>query len=739
MSTIQIARWGVAGISVGCAAMYAVAVPHFFRELRDHCVYSECMAFYSTPPGQEWLVAHGITPTVWALAYTLLYVVFSLLYFTAGAALFAKKRNDAIGLLGAFTLINLGSTFIPVMDVLKQHGPFLKLGAQSIAALGMAGFIMFYGMFPNGRFTPRWTGWLLGTIIVLRIPGMLAPGTWIDIQSSFAFFLTWFIVWIGSLLVLVVYRYRVVLSPMERLQTKWAIYGLVVALGGLAGWTAAYLVNKPAWDANPYLLYVLEVGVHGSMCAIPVTLLVALMRFRLWNIDPIVNRTLVYGVLTTCIVVLYGGTVGYLGLMFQTSGSWVVSLVATGLVAVLFHPLRLRLQRVIDRWMYGERGDPVATLTDLGERLAEPMSPEEVLLAVARSVREALRLSYVGISVRVGPGDLDMPIAEDGPVPLEIRYVPLVHRGERVGTLHVPSLPGTSGEIDRGHDGWTASDRRFLDLLSRQASAIVHGVQATYAVQRLAADLQESRERLVLAREEERRRLRHNLHDDLAPRLAALLYTSSAAEHRVDTEPTIAKSMIAELRGHIRRTITDIRTLVYDLRPPALDELGLVGAIGERIADLKVAARGLAPQAGASPLHIELDAPEVLPPLPAAVEVAAYRIATEALVNVTKHAFATRCMVALRVADGKLELTIRDDGVGTAKPMPMEPQSQTRIGGGGLGKASMRERAAELGGFCGIERLAEGGTIVRAWLPYGDADSTERSKTMQPSERDETA
>ncbi|UUZ97413.1 histidine kinase [Paenibacillus sp. P25] len=379
----------------------------------------------------------------------------------------------------------------------------------------------------------------------------------------------------------------------------------------------------------------------------------------------------------------------------------------------------------------------MATLTDLGERLAEPLSPEEVLLAVARSVREALRLPYVGISVEAGSGGFGSPIAEDGPVPEEVRYVPLVHRGERVGALHVPALLGASGDID----GWTASDRRFLELLSRQASAIVHGVHATYAVQRLVTDLQESRERLVLAREEERRRLRRNLHDDLAPRLAALLYTSSAAEQSVDTEPADAKSMMAELRGHIRRTIADIRTLVYDLRPPALDELGLVGAIGERIADLTGAARGLAPQtvAGTPTLCIELDAPEAFPPAPAAVEVAAYRIATEALVNVAKHASATRCTVVLRVADGKLELEISDDGVGAAEAVPMEPRPQARVGGGGLGKASMLERAAELGGDCRIERQTEGGTTVRAWLPFIEADTEESTKIMQTSERGESA
>ncbi|MDR6884663.1 ATP-binding protein [Bacillus sp. 3255] len=719
MLFIRTARWVVAFISALCAALYAYAVPLFFREMRDRCAVSECRFFYNPPPGMEWLDAHGLTPTAYASAYTWLYVLFSLLFFAAGAVLFAYKRGDAVGLLGTLTLIICGATFIPVMDVLKEAGPVWRLAVQMIGALGMVGFMLFCGTFPNGKFSPPWTGWLLGAIMALRIPGMLAPGTWADLQQFTPLFHAWFVGWICSLIVLVVYRYRLKLSPTERLQTKWAVYGFVIALGGLAGWSAVYLLNQQAWVESPYLMYVLEIGVQMSMCVIPVTLLVALLRYRLWNIDPLVNRTVVYGLLTLCIIALYGGTVGYLSLLFQTSGSWFVSFAATGLVAVLFHPLRVRLQRAVDRWMYGERGDPVATLADLGERLAKPLKPEEALFAVARSVREALRLSYTGISVGVGTSNAGFfqengngrPVAEDGEVPEDVRRVPLVHRGEQVGELHLPALPRTGADPDR--DGLAEADRRFLELLSRHAGAIVHGVQATYAVQQLAADLQESRERLVLAREDERRRLRHNLHDDLAPRLAALLYTSAAAEMRVDTEPNDAKSMIAELRGHIRRTIADIRTLVYDLRPPALDELGLIGAIRERIADLSGSAVG-APQ-----LRIELDAPEALPPLPAAVEVAAYRIATEALVNVAKHASATRCAVTLRTVDGKMELTISDNGVGAASA---ERPPQLRIGGGGLGQVTMRERAAELGGDCRIERPAQGGTIVSAWLPLKEEE-----------------
>ncbi|MFC0213963.1 sensor histidine kinase [Paenibacillus chartarius] len=705
-------RWGalaVAVYSLALVLMFAAALPLFYRELRDVCAYRSCEAFYNPAPGAGWLEANGWTSVQYAWAYTGLYALFAGLFFAAGAVLFARKRGDAMGLLGTYMLFTLGTTFIPVIDALKPLHPLLNGLVRWVGAFGMPAFIVFVSLFPNGKLEPGWSRWLVLTVIAVRVPGMLAPGTALDIQNAMPVFAVWFVAWIGTMIFLLVYKYRRTMSPTERLQTKWAVFGCLAAIAGLAGWTAVYVINRPAWDANPYLMYVLELGIQLSMCAIPVTLLIALLRYRLWNIDPLLSRTLVYGILTLCVVGLYAGSVGYLSLLFQTSGSWAISFAATGLVAVLFHPLRVRLQRMVSRWLYGGQGDPLATLGRLGERLAEPLAPEEALQAVARSVREAVRAPYVGIAL----GGAEEPVAETGSRPRQPLRLPLIHRGERVGTL----LLAMPAEGDAGGWGAAKDNGKLLELLSRQAGAVVQGVQATYEVQLLAADLQESRERLVHAREEERRRLRRNLHDDLAPRLASLLYTSAAAEQRIDREPAEAKAMLAELRGHIRRTIADIRTLVYDLRPPALDELGLVGAIRERIADMAGSARaGLAPSppaAGAPGWSFELDAPEALPPLPAAVEVAAYRIATEALVNVAKHTRAAHCVVRLRAGGGRLELEVRDNG-GDARA------AADRSAGapGGLGLASMRERAAELGGVCRIEPAPGGGMVVQAWLPY---------------------
>jgi signal transduction histidine kinase len=164
-----------------------------------------------------------------------------------------------------------------------------------------------------------------------------------------------------------------------------------------------------------------------------------------------------------------------------------------------------------------------------------------------------------------------------------------------------------------------------------------------------------------------------------------------------------------ELGQVTRSTVQDIRSLVNDLRPPALDELGLVGAIRARMEEIQLSSDGT----GAKRLHMQIDAPPVLPALRAAVEVAVYRIVTESMVNVMKHADATVCRVMLAVTvDSRLLVEVTDNGVGVSAQRPALKGTT-----GGIGLISMRERAAEIGGECVIERLDAGGTRVRAMLP----------------------
>jgi signal transduction histidine kinase len=218
-------------------------------------------------------------------------------------------------------------------------------------------------------------------------------------------------------------------------------------------------------------------------------------------------------------------------------------------------------------------------------------------------------------------------------------------------------------------------------------------------LRRAMAELKGAREQLVLAREEERRRLRRDLHDDLAPTLAGLAITAGTIQTLIPTNPAKAADLVREQQSAIREAVSNIRRLVYDLRPPTLDELGLLAAVHERAA-----------QYSTPELAIRVEAPAALPALPAAVEVAVYRIVQEALMNVLKHAQARNCSVRLTLAD-TLVVEIMDDGKGVANDHSA-----------GVGLRSMRERAAELGGMCTIERLATHGTRLIVNLPL-DAGS----------------
>lgn len=264
--------------------------------------------------------------------------------------------------------------------------------------------------------------------------------------------------------------------------------------------------------------------------------------------------------------------------------------------------------------------------------------------------------------------------------------LPLVAQGEAVGELRLVLRPG---ERELG-----PADRRLLGDLSRQAGIAVQATRLTTDLRGLTVTLQHSRERLVTTREEERRRLRRDLHDGLGPALASVTFKVEAARNLLRRDPARADALLASVAEQTQGTISDIRRLVYDLSPPALDQLGLVAALRQYAVGLDTGTQ------------VGVDVPDDLPSLPAAVEVAAYRIALEATTNALRHAAARHCVVRLAVEDTALLVEVCDDGRG----LPEQPRA-------GVGLHSMRERAAELGGVCAVEPRADGGTVVRARLP----------------------
>jgi signal transduction histidine kinase len=427
------------------------------------------------------------------------------------------------------------------------------------------------------------------------------------------------------------YRYRRIVTPTERQQIHWVVLGITVALAGTLATVVADLIAGTA----ALTIVALDLVRTMAVLAIPVSIAIAILRHRLWGVDVVINRALVYASLTAGIFSLYVLIVGTLGWALRSEDNLFVSIVATAAVALLFAPLRDRLERGVNHLMYGHRDDPFTVVTRLGERLDATLAPDAMLPAVVSSVREALQLPYVEIVGAAGVGG--SAIASGEPVN-GIERIPLSYLHEEVGVLLVGRR--------RGESSFSAADRALLTDLARQAGTAMHMV-------RITAELQRSRERLVTAREEERRRLRRDLHDGLGAQMAALKVQSRVLRGLIHRDPEAAEVEATALHAELQEAIIDVRRLVHDLRPPALDDLGLVGAL-----------RRLAQQHDRSGLTVVVIAPEESIFLPAAVEVALYRVAQEALVNVARHADARHCEVRLTIHDRDARLCITDDGRG---------------------------------------------------------------------------
>ncbi len=544
------------------------------------------------------------------------------------------------------------------------YGPAIVIAVVALMAL------------PDGRLLSNRWRWVVGLVAGAGLVQTLASATWpgplddslpavvnplgvhlgrgaekVVNLSSYAFEL-------GVVLAVVslALRYRRA-AREERPQLRW-----VVLAGAVAGGELFYEVGPWPKGLGPIV---------GPMANILFTtaLVVTALRFRLEQVDLVVSRTVAWVVLTGGLVLGYLAVVGALDEALNHLGA---SVVATALVAVAFAPARTSLQRAAERLVFGHRDDPYVALSDLGERLALGFGSSALLEAAALGVASALRLPYVAVTTAGGGR------GEVGFRPERVRVVELEVGGESVGGLTVGT--GPAREL-------SSRDTRILEDLCRQVALAVAALETR-------DDLARSRQALVAAREEERYRIRRDLHDGLGPSLAAVSMKVEAARALVAGRPEEAERLLGRLKGEVRATIDDVRRVVYDLRPPALDELGLAPALVEASASLSYGS-----------VRVHVNVPEEVGPLPPAVEVAAYHIATEGLTNVARHAGAANAWLRL-VRNGALEITVDDDGRGL--PAGWRP---------GVGTASMRARAVELGGTCTIGPSPSGGTRVEAVLP----------------------
>ncbi|MDE3089743.1 MAG: GAF domain-containing protein, partial [Chloroflexota bacterium] len=568
---------------------------------------------HPSPTNLANLNALGIPP-----AFVASYVVFwemltAAPYLIVGLIIFRRCGEERIALLASLFLVVFGvgsGTLTPTMRALLGVHPALDLLQHSFEFISWLSFGLFFYPFPNGRFVPAWTRWLAAIWLPICIVWNYASDSpfaplnwsmWLFVPVIGGFWASW--------LYSQVYRYRRVSNAVERQQTKWVVFSVsiiiltMLAVSAIGAFVPGYdLMSEEQPTPASFAYMFIQWPLSLVIASLPIAIAFSILRYRLWEIDNLISRALVYGALTAFVIATYVLVVGGLGALFQSSGNLLISLIATGSIALLFNPLRERLQRLVNRLIYGERDDPYAVLSRLGKSLEATLAPDAVLSTIVETIAQTLKLPYAAIILR-DADTVQVASVFGSPTPRALA-LPLMYQHQLVGELHVaPRSPD---------EPFTSAERRLLEDIAAQIGVAVHNV-------RLTADLQHSRQQLVGAREEERRRLRRDLHDGLGPKLAGQTLKLEAALDSLDGETETARALLQETMSESQTVITEIRRLVYGLRPPALDQLGLLSAIREQATHYQL-----------NGLQVTVSAPDTMPTLPAAVEVAAYRIIQEA-------------------------------------------------------------------------------------------------------------
>ena len=487
-------------------------------------------------------------------------------------------------------------------------------------------------LFPDGSPpSPRWrpVGWLsVGVITALALAWALVPrihtgpdelvpnplgGSAVAAELTGPLTIAMGVIGLACLASLLLRLHRASGEDRSRI-SPYVVAAVLVIVTAVA--------TPPLSAAAPYVQTVV-------MPLLPVAATLCVLRYRLYDLEIAVRRSLVWLGLTVLVVGGYALVVAAVSNLLRREAGLFESLIAAGVVAAVFQPARLWLQRAVGRALYGSRDDPDRALADLGRTLEVTAEPTTSLDRAAARIADALAVPWVRIEA-ARPGEQPVHAASAGSRPRwagpdALVTVPLVHGGAPHGSLTVARRSP--------HEPLA---RRDVELLERLA----HPIAATVAAFRLTDDLRRSRERLVIAREEERRRLRSDLHDDLGPQLAAVAIQLDAATLRA-RRTGMDDGQLLDLRAATHEAIATLRRAVEDLRPPALDELGLAGAVRASVARLET------PDGP----RLIVDVPDALPGLSAAAEVAAYRIAVEAVLNAVRHAGAWAVTCRLDVED----------------------------------------------------------------------------------------
>jgi signal transduction histidine kinase len=479
----------------------------------------------------------------------------------------------------------------------------------------------------------------------------------------------------------------------ERLQMKWFAAAAVPVLLATVGWSLSYSTEAgTAWS----------VAWHISLLLLAASIAVAVTKYRLYDIDLVINRTVVYFSLAAVITAIYVGLAVGVGSLVGSAGkpNLPLSILATAIVAVAFQPLRQRVQHLANRLIYGERATPYEVLSDFSSRMAGAYASDDLLPRMARILTEGTGSTSGQVWLKVG-GELraaaSWPATEtvrpavpssDGSLP-DLPGVtlalPVHHQGDLFGALAVTKPAG---------ERVTPTEHRLIADLASQAGLVLRNVRLTEELLQRLDELQESRRRLVTAQDSERRRLERNIHDGAQQQLVALAMKVRLARAMTARDPAKAEELHDQIEHELAEALEDLRNLARGIYPPLLADRGLVAALDA--------------QARRSAIPVTVDA-KGIGRYSQDREAAVYFCALEALQNVAKYAGATSAAVRLREEGGSLLFEVTDDGVG------FDPGTTTY----GTGLQGMADRLAAMGGQLSVTSTPGAGTIVAGSIPSG--------------------
>jgi signal transduction histidine kinase len=640
--------------------------------------------------------------------------IFALEFAVTGLLIVTKQPDNRIGWISLVSVVLVGLQSLDqgyAIWSVQEHGSTSALarvaavGEDWVWQLAFGSLALTLAIFPDGRpISRRWGKWIgvgvVGTGLAvlayvftdhpliytevdnpIGLPGMYEAGN----VLSGSFFLL-----LGVGLASLVVRLRRSRGD-QREQVKWVAFSAGLIVAAFVLYLIAYVAAGGTTDTA--LANGLETLIILGVMSVPVAVAIGILKYHLYDIDVVISKTLVYGVLAAFIALVYIGIVIGVGTLVGSRGSPFLSAVAAGVVAIAFQPARARAHRVADRLVFGRRATPYEVLSAFSGRLAQSYSLEDVTTRLARLVADGTGAERASVWLREGgvfrevaattgpPGRTAAGLADGLPTfPEREAGVPVLHQGEVLGAVSV-AMPSS--------DPYTEAHERLLNDVASQTGVALRNV-------RLVEELRESRRRIVTAQDEERRRIERNIHDGAQQQLVALSVKLRLAEQLVDREPARIKDALAALQTDAQDALETLRDLARGIYPPLLADKGLAAA--------------LEAQARKSTLPVSIAADGATRYAPE-VEAAVYFSVLEALQNVAKYADASRVEVRLSRDGGLLAFEVTDDGRG------FDPDRT----GSGTGLQGMADRLAALDGTLDVTSAPGAGTVVTGRIPVAEA------------------